>query len=119
MSKRAFLICPVRGHDISETEAVVQKLESDGWKVHWPPRDTDQTDTIGLQICGQNRAAIIAADRVFIVWNGESKGSLFDLGVAWANNKPLTVLSFPMHMDGKSFTKMILAWQEETREVTP
>lgn len=41
MSKKAFLICPVRGVDPSTTEGYVKKLESEGWTVHWPPRDTD------------------------------------------------------------------------------
>ena len=86
-------------------------------EVHWPHRDTNQDDDTGLRICADNRAAIESADRVFIVWNGESKGSLFDLGVAWASRKPLTVLSAPSVHDGKSFVAMMRAWEEEIREL--
>jgi hypothetical protein len=34
MTKRAYLICPVRGHDMSETAELVQGLEREEWKVH-------------------------------------------------------------------------------------
>ena len=45
--KKAFLICPVRGHSMDETTKIVVDLENDGWQVHWPPRDTNQEDPIG------------------------------------------------------------------------
>ena len=107
----AFLICPVRGHGPSETEGIVATLEEMGWDVHWPHRDTDQNDPAGLQICADNRLAIRNADRVFVVWNGESKGSLFDLGMAWAMYKPITIIDVPNLTDGKSFTKMMIGWE--------
>ena len=107
---KGFLICPVRGHDPCETEAIVADLEATGWAVHWPPRDTKQDDPIGLEICEQNRAAIAAASRIFIVWDGKSTGSLFDLGMAFALFKPLTVLDAPPETQHKSFQNMMRAW---------
>ena len=89
---RAFLICPVREHDIHETEEIVRGLELQGWEVHWPPRDTPQTDPIGLEICGANLRAIKVADRIFVVWDGKSQGCLFDLGMAFALGKRITVI---------------------------
>jgi hypothetical protein len=114
MSKRAFLICPVRGHDPSETAAIVAELEAKGWTVHWPPRDTDQDDPIGLQICAQNREAIREADRVFVVWDGQSQGCLFDLGMAWAMERPISILRRTGEKEniGKSFYKVIRGWEE-------
>lgn len=107
----AFLICPVRGVDSETTRGYVERLEAEGWSVHWPPRDTNQDDAIGLDICRQNRAAIAAADRVFISWDGKSTGSLFDLGMAFAMHKPLTVLEAPEPTPHKSFQNMMRAWE--------
>ena len=57
--KRAFLICPVRGHDPEETKGIVKQLESEGWAVHWPPRDTLQNDPLGgIQTCTENRGQL-------------------------------------------------------------
>lgn len=110
---RAFFICPVRGHDRAETEELVEWIESLGIEVHWPHRDTDQDDPVGLQICEQNREAIAASDIVLMVWNGKSSGCLFDLGMAFALKKPVIPLEMPPITDEKSFQKMAEAYYEE------
>jgi len=110
--RRAFLICPVRGVDPEATRTHVERLENDGWQVHWPPRDTDQDDDTGWDICGENAVAILRADRVFVVWNGESQGCLFDLGMAFIIGKPITVLDAPPPSDGKSFQNMMRYWEQ-------
>jgi len=109
---KAFVVCPVRGIDPETTRGYVEKLEAEGWDVHWPPRDTDQDDPIGLAICHRNRDAIRAADQVFVVWDGKSTGSLFDLGMAFALGKPLAVLDAPPPTDHKSFQNMMRAWAQ-------
>jgi len=109
---RAFLICPVRGHLPEETRVIVESLEAKGWRVHWPHRDTDQGDPTGYRICADNRAAIEKADRVFIVWDGESTGSLFDLGMAFALRKPLSPIEIPGPTEGKSFQNMMREWED-------
>jgi nucleoside 2-deoxyribosyltransferase len=107
---KTFLICPVRGHDQSETEAIVKKLESEGWQVHWPPRDTNQNDPTGLAICNDNCSAIAAADAVHIIWDGKSQGSLFDLGCAFALQKKVIPIELPPPTEGKSFQNMVREW---------
>jgi nucleoside 2-deoxyribosyltransferase len=109
--KKAFLICPVRGHDPSETRQVVERLESEGWAVHWPPRDTNQDDATGYNICSENLAAVRAADVVFVIWDGQSQGCLFDLGMAFALGKPVRVIGLPEPTEGKSFQNMIREWE--------
>jgi len=109
---KAFLICPVRGHDKRETLHWVWALEDMGYAVHWPPRDTWQDDPVGLDICQANYEAIEAADKVFVVWDGKSAGSLFDLGMAFALNKPLEVLEAPAPTLRKSFQNMMRAWED-------
>lgn len=81
------MICPVRGMTGEErrrAEAHVAALEADGHTVHYPPRDVDQTDDgCGLAICEAHRQAMAGADEVHVMWNPESKGSHFDLGMAF------------------------------------
>lgn len=112
MTRRAFLICPVRGVDPSLTKGIVQRLEQSGWTMHWPPRDTDQADDTGLRICEDNRKAIAASDVVYVVWDGISQGCLFDLGMAFALHKPVVVVQLPPETEGKSFQNMVRAWAE-------
>ena len=110
MTMKTFLICPVRGHEQAETEAIVRDLEAHGWSVHWPPRDTNQDDPTGLRICMDNEVAIEAADAVHFVWDGKSQGCLFDLGMAFALHKFVIPISMPEKTEGKSFQNMVSAW---------
>ena len=112
MNKKAFLICPVRGHTKEETEEIVDNLEKQGYLVHWPPRDTNQDDPTGLRICQDNFQAIAESQVVFIIWDGQSQGCLFDLGIAFALSKELKVISNPTLTEGKSFQNMMKDWQD-------
>ena len=109
---KSFLICPVRGKDPASFAAIVTALEADGFVVHWPPRDTDQVDDTGLRICSDNAAAIAAADVVHVIWDGQSQGCLFDLGVAFALQKRIVPIDLPEPSAGKSFQNMMRAWVE-------
>ena len=108
--KKTFLICPVRGVSPSVTEKLVADLEAEGWTVHWPHRDTDQNDSSGLRICHDNRKAIKSADVVHVVWDGNSQGCLFDLGMAFAMDKRVIPVTLPAFTDHKSFQNMIRDW---------
>lgn len=111
-SKTTFLICPVRGVDKTETEGIVKDLEDKGTQVHWPPRDTNQDDPIGFDICTQNKQAIKDADEVHVVWDGKSQGCLFDLGMAFSMDKKITVVNIPEETSQKSFQNMMRYWAE-------
>ncbi len=111
--QRSFLICPVRGKDPATFAAAVERIEAAGFDVHWPPRDTDQVDPTGLRICRDNRAAIERADVVHVIWDGQSQGCLFDLGIAFALGKPIRVIEIPEPSDGKSFQNMMRAWARQ------
>lgn len=112
---KAFLISPVRGHGPQELEGVVRELEDDGWDVHWPMRDTPQ-DVSSIEICRANTRAIALSDVVFIIWDGKSTGSLFDLGVTFALGKELRVISAPDKTEGKSFQNLMYEMQVTTRK---
>jgi hypothetical protein len=112
---KIFLICPVRG--VTEDykvwqENLVTQIEACGDEVHWPPRDTDQVDDIGLRICSDNRQAIEQADMIYVVWDGKSQGCLFDLGMAFAMRKQIHIIALPELTDGKSYQNMITAWEK-------
>ena len=110
--KKTFLICPVRHADQARARDVVCELERDGWRVHWPYQDTNQDDPTGLRICSDNRDAIADADAVHFMWDGKSQGCLFDLGVAFALNKPIVPVDMPPPTEGKSFQNMVRAWSK-------
>ncbi|MDE1937942.1 MAG: nucleoside 2-deoxyribosyltransferase [Alphaproteobacteria bacterium] len=110
---KSYLICPVRGVDPATSEGFVRELEQSGYQVHWPPRDTNQVDAIGLRICRDNLEAIRNADVVHVIWNGESQGCLFDLGMTFALGKPVVVLELPPPSKERSFQNIVRAWQSE------
>jgi len=107
---KTFLIAPVRGLPPETHAEIVSKLEAEGFSVHWPARDTNQDDPIGLRICADNIAAIAAADVIHVLWDGKSQGALFDLGAAFALGKKVIPLGLPEPSEGKSFQNMITAW---------
>ena len=81
--KRIFLICPVRNVDPAtkkKLERYVGRMEKKGYRVHYPPRDTNQSDPIGNRICATNQSAILEADEIHVWYSEQSTGSYFDLG---------------------------------------
>lgn len=103
-AQRTFLISPVRGADQAFNRQVVESLEADGWLVHWPARDTDQNDDVGLSICNTNLCAVFAAHQAHFVWDGKSQGCIFDLGMAIAKRKTVTPVHLPPAADDFSNT---------------
>lgn len=106
--KKKFLICPVRNQD-AETQEKISSFVNDP-EVYYPKRDTEQNDTTGVNICKQNRNAIRNAKEILFLWDGKSEGCLFDLGMAFALDKKVTVVSVPPLTDGKSFQNMVTAY---------
>lgn len=95
-TKRIFVICPVRDASEKDRKALLEYVESkerEGFKVHYPARDTDQEDPVGLEICARNRDAIEASDEVHVMWDPRSTGSLFDLGMAFALRKRVVLIN--------------------------
>ena len=125
MKKKIFLICPVRNiteEQKEKTKQYIERLEQQGHKVHWPPRDTNQDDPIGLRICTDNAAAIIWADEIHIWWDPNSQGSLFDFGmsfICYILGSKKIVLANPDEVkptEKKSFNNVLLALHKENNE---
>lgn len=113
---KIFLACPVRNitNEYREKiEAQVKSLESRGFEVYYPARDTMQ-DVAPYLICSQNRRAIEAADKVFVIWDGKSTGVLFDMGVAFALDKEIRTITgyMPPMSREKSFQNLFYEWEE-------
>jgi hypothetical protein len=114
---KIYLICPVRKATPEYSQAArsyVLKLEALGHQVYWPTRDTNQSDSTGLRICADNRRGIEAADEIHVIWDGQSQGSIFDLGIAFALRKKIIPVegSFPPRTEGKSIQNMVYDWYE-------
>lgn len=110
--KKTYLICPVRDVNPLLVWPVVDQLEIEGWDVYWPARDANQDDATGFNILDVHRFHMNDRPFVHLFWLPSSKGSLFDLGMAFAGHKELIVLSQPEpSKPGKSFERMVLDWR--------
>jgi hypothetical protein len=123
LEKRIFIICPVRNVTDKEKrylEDYILKLEAAGHLVHYPSRDTNQNDKIGLSICMENRQAIQDSDEVHVYWNSSSSGSGFDLGMAFMGEKPLVLINRDSikRTQHKSFENVLLELDEKYRPET-
>jgi len=114
-TKRIFLISPVRmmtDADRVEIAAYVRGLEADGWTVHWPERDTAQTDLVGIEICHINLCAIDVAHEVHFWHKTGSQGSIFDFGMVFALGKKIVIANPDaiQRTPHKSFENVLLAY---------
>jgi len=113
-----YIISPVRNITKKEENYIknyVEHLEKLGNKVYFPLRDTDQNDPIGFKICQQNMKAIEVCDRVDVFWNDKSRGSLFDLGIAFVFKKPIKIINTEniRKTPYKSFINVLLKIQKD------
>lgn len=107
---KIYLICPVR--DVVQQQEVidyVNQLEANGHKVHYPPRDVNQDDPTGARIVSEHYNAMRYCDEVHVFWDANSKGSHFDLGMAYVMGKDIVGVK-NIHGDtpGKSYWKAII-----------
>jgi hypothetical protein len=95
-------------------ENYVGILESYGYSVHLPHRDTDQSLS-GLEICKINREAIVKANEVHVFFGG-SEGSLFDSGMVFMAEyfigRKFKLIENIEYGDGKSFPRMMDEWND-------
>jgi hypothetical protein len=86
----------------------VSLQESLGNTVYYPERDTDQSAS-SVIINSKNARAIALADQVHVYWNPKSFGSHFDLGIAYAEHKPIVLVNELTPTIEKSYTNLVLA----------
>lgn len=118
--EKVFIICPVRNltpAEDAEIQAHIGMLESKGIKVHYPPRDTNQNDPIGLNICSTSRAAIKNSDEIHNYFNPLSEGSAFDSGMTFMVGKPIFIINADTLKSYASddFARFLLKYAYNTR----
>lgn len=96
-NKKIFLISPVRNatdDQRNQIEEYKKICEEAGYKIHVPHLNTVQSDMLGgYTICHQNAKALAESEAIHIYYDKNSKGSMFDLGVAASLAKPLFILN--------------------------
>lgn len=115
---KIFIICPVRNVEPEIKEKIenyVRILEFLGHEVYYPPRDTDQNDSVGFRICMSNKEGILWANEVHVAWDEKSEGFLFDGGMAFMAGKKVRIIEgiFPEATVGKSFASMVRYWAKQ------
>lgn len=115
--KKIFIICPVRNATVAVKrflQEYIEKLEREGSIVHYPPRDTNQSDPVGDAICRTNFRAIVEADEIHVWYDLKSLGSHFDLGGVFMlveileyEKKVVVINADELQFDGKSFSKVL------------
>ena len=118
MGKKVFIICPVREATEEEDRRIreyIKTLEDAGDTVHYPPRDTNQTDPIGYNICFENCQGIIDADEVHVFWTAKSGGSKFDLGMCFMAKKHIYIINRDevKATEGKSFNNVLITLHDK------
>lgn len=123
MAADVYLICPVRNatdEDRRFADEYVAKLEGAGITVHYPPRDVDQADDgIGFALNAEHRRAMFACREVHVVWDPNSSGSRFDLGMAMMLQKhrdvPIVLARPVKKTPRRSYGNILMAAAEPSR----
>jgi len=123
LEKRIYIICPVRQmtpESKTFMDNYVSKLEANGHKCHYPPRDVDQTDPNGINICSSHRDSLKEDNEVHAYWSKKSEGSVFDFGMLFALNKPLFLINEKDTEPDphKSYTNVVLEYAKRWQEYT-
>ncbi len=108
------MISPVRNLDLETKEKIEEYVRGQEWlgnQVYWPLRDTNQKKE-EVEICKSNRKAIRKADEVHVWFDEESKGSLFDLGMAFAYHKKIVLVNKMKPTKKKSFRNFLLQYEQ-------
>lgn len=110
---KIYVICAVRNAPqeyVSRIREQIQRAREQGHVVHFPPDDAPQEDPTGSAICAVHLSAMKQCDQVWVYWDVESKGSHFDLGMAYALGKSIVPIECKHHDgDEKSYWKVINA----------
>jgi len=118
---KIFIICTVRSASAEYKKKLydyVADLESKGHTVHLPPRDTNQ-EANGIDICKENATAIYDSNEVHVFYNSISQGTHFDMGVAFAFGKRITIIENEEITMGKSFPRMLAEWETTSNSRYP
>lgn len=109
-----FIICSVRGMNdeyLNKLFKYTKHLEEKGFLVYLPPRDTNQSLN-SIEINKSNREAIKKCKEIHIFYNPKSSGTHFDLGQAFAFEKPLKIIEEIELPTGSVYNETINQWEK-------
>lgn len=112
-----FIISPVRDITSEQSDEIshyINGLVEKGKTVYWPVINTNQTDnTYGYNICAQNRRAMERSKEIHVYWDKTSRGSIWDLGMAFALRKNILIINLEdVEAESfKSFGNVIVFWE--------
>jgi hypothetical protein len=90
--------------------ALQEKLLAEGAEVRIPAFD-DHKDLDELGVCLYNKDLIRWADRIYIIWDQRSTGTIFDFGMAFMANKPVEIV----YMEEKTFRGVMEKYSKITQ----
>lgn len=87
-------------------------LEQDGNEVKLPAFDSYK-DMNEYEVCKYNKEAIEWANIVHVIWDARSSGTIFDLGMCFALQKPIKII----YLNGKTFINFIKQYDEKSERL--
>lgn len=84
------------------------ELEKLGHEVQIPAFDT-KPEWDGLQVCEYNRSIIEWADKVILIWDNRSIGTIFDFGMVFALRKLFEI----EYIEPKTFADVMTKYSEQ------
>ena len=86
------------------------KLRCAGHQVRIPAFD-DFPGFDELMVCEHNRDAIEWADKVYLIWDNRSQGTVFDFGMCFMARKPLVI----EYIEPKTLSNVMRKYAEDER----
>lgn len=90
------------------------EMQELGFEVSIPAFD-DFEDYNDLAVAEYNRAQIITADEIHLIWDGRSIGTIFDFGMVFALQKPLKII----YIEPKTIAGIMRKYEEKLKPGKP
>jgi len=87
-----------------------KRLETQGHEVKLPAFD-DRPKLDELGVCEYNLKLIKWADKVYIIWDKRSMGTIFDFGMAFALRKPVVL----EYLESKTFEGVMRKYERRKK----
>lgn len=86
-----------------------KQLEEEGHEVAIPAFDS-HPDLDELGVCLYNRAKIEWADKIYLIWDRRSFGTIFDFGMCFMARKPLII----EYLEPKTFENVMKKYADQS-----
>jgi hypothetical protein len=90
--------------------ALKKRLEDEGHEVCIPAFD-DHPELDDLGVCLYNRDKIKWADKIYLIWDRRSTGTIFDFGMTFMAEKPFKI----EYLESKTFENVMKKYEAMTK----